>query len=179
MWHVEMNMDSSSLRSARPAGLDIDNGDIVEDVTEWSSQGNEEETVYRVGNLDSVTTYLTSRTLASVELWTMLACVCTPPDARLFSTLTGAGGTEIKAPTRRRITVPPSFTGLPVPTTHLPSRRSPSTAVTNSVVVTSPPLTSVEFATPGTKENEDHVADTEVSCAAVQRSTRCKIQIKY
>jgi len=102
----------------------------------------------------------------------MLACVCTPPDARLFATPSGARGTEIKVPSRRMISAPPSFTAVPVPTTHLPSRRPRLTTVTNSVVVTSPPSTKDELATTDRKDVEDASADTQVRRAAVESNFR-------
>jgi hypothetical protein len=104
----------------------------------------------------------------------MLACVCTPPDTRLFST-TSVGGTKIKTPSRRRITEGPSFASLPVPTTHLPSRRSPpaatsTTTVANSLVVTTP-VTENELATPDPKESEDNSADVQVRSTVLNVSS--------
>lgn len=105
----------------------------------------------------------------------MLACVCTPPDTRLFST-SSVGGTKIKTPSRRGITEGPSFASLPVPTTHLPSRRSPhvttSTAtVANSIVVTTPPVTENELATFDPKESEDNSSDVQVRCTVFSVSS--------
>jgi hypothetical protein len=82
----------------------------------------------------------------------MLACVCTPPDTRLFSTPSGG---KIKLPSSRRITVAPPFTAVPLCTTHLPSRRPPP-------AVTPPQLTEVELATPDPRESGHNSADGQV-----------------
>ena len=94
--------------------------------------------------------------------------MCTPPDARLFATPSGARATEIKAPRKRMISAPPSITAVPVPTTHLPRRRTPPTTLTNSVVVTSPPSTKDQSAITDRKDIEDVSADTQVRRAAVK-----------
>jgi hypothetical protein len=115
----------------------------------------------------------------SVELWTMLACVCTPPDTRLFPTTSGVGSTKIKTPSRRRITEGPSFASLPVPTTHLPSGRSPPatasvTAIASCPLVTTPLVTEDELATPDPKESEDNSAYVQVRCT-VHVSSHCSV----